>query len=60
MTWDEFVKDKEDFSLKEWTITNIQCPKCNRDLYRYTFVVHATYPPKRTYKCFKCGWEGKA
>ena len=60
MTWDEFVQDKKEHSLKEWSLTNIQCPVCGKEIYKYTFVTHAFYPPKRRYKCFGCNWEDEA
>lgn len=64
MEWNEFeqqeviIKSKlYNFQNKE--ITDINCPKCGRKIYRRTDVVLCTYPPQSQYEC-ECGWIGYA
>ena len=37
--------------------TNIECPKCGKNLYRKADIVIMTNPPKYYYNC-SCGWTG--
>lgn len=57
MTWEEF-KGLEIVFPTDYEQTDIECPKCNEHLRRYTGMVIATYPPKYRYDCPKCGWCG--
>ena len=55
MTWDEFKEQKQAFP--NYQITDIDCPRCGKKIYKKTDVVLACYPPKRVYECMDCGWR---
>ena len=57
MKWEEFIHTNHENDLHDWALTNIECPKCGKEVYRYTLIVHTSNPPKHTYKCFGCGWK---
>lgn len=57
MKWEEFLEGEREHSHVEWMLTNIECPNCGKEIYRYAMITFASNPPKRKYKCFKCGWE---
>ncbi len=60
MKWEEFIKtplDQELFSHK--ILTNIECPKCGKKLWKRTDIVLTSYPPQYQYEC-DCGWQGSA
>lgn len=57
MKWDEFQKYFPDISNKE--LTEIECPKCGKHIWRRTDIVLTTYPPQYVYEC-ECGWSGTA
>ena len=57
MKWEDFKKGQQEHSCVEWVLTNIECPVCNTEIYRYALITFVSNPPKRKYKCFKCGWE---
>ena len=58
MTWEEHNERMPEVinnSIRE--ITDIECPKCGKLLWKRTDVVLTTYPPKYRYEC-ECGWSG--
>lgn len=60
MTWDEFIEKTNNaisITVINKEITDIECPKCKRKLYRRTDIVLTTYPPRHQYEC-ECGWIG--
>ena len=56
-TAEEYQKSLEQFIFnKEWSEPKYLCPKCEEGgMRRREDVVLASYPPKRLYKCDKCG-----
>lgn len=60
MKWEDFKNGQREHLSAEWSITDIECPKCGRKLHRYEMAVLTSLPPKRKYKCFTCDWEGTA
>lgn len=58
MKWEDF-QDKQYEISQEKTLTDIECPKCGKNLYRINNVVLTTYPPQHRYEC-ECGWIGTA
>ena len=57
MTWDEFVNNTLHHVQGDWVLTNIECPNCGKEIYRYALITMKQIPPKRKYRCFCCGWE---
>ena len=56
-TAEEYQKSLEQFvSNKEWSEPKYLCPKCEEGgMRRREDIVLDSYPPKRLYKCDKCG-----
>lgn len=60
MTWEEFKNQKPEENLFTNLIkTNIECPKCQKKLYKRTDIVLTSYPAQYQYEC-ECGWIGYA
>lgn len=56
-TAEEYQKSLTQFvSNEEWSAPKYLCPVCGGGMRRYESVVLASYPPKRLYKCDKCGY----
>lgn len=58
MTWEEFIKPKP---INTYTInrqlTEIECPKCGKYIYKRLDIVYTSFPPQNRYEC-DCGWVG--
>ena len=59
MQWEEFLQHK--LPLRSPIIsrikTDIECPKCKRNLWRRMDLVLTSNPPQYQYEC-ECGWVG--
>jgi predicted RNA-binding Zn-ribbon protein involved in translation (DUF1610 family) len=62
MTWEEHLKANP--FIMEILLNNshreptdIECPKCGKQIYVRTDIVLASNPPQRLYEC-DCGWTG--
>lgn len=58
MKWEDFVKKPVFRRIEDLVMTNIECPECGEYIFQRTNVVLTSDPPKRQYKCMKCGWIG--
>lgn len=58
MKWEDFKKEKDDIP-QTLQLTDIECPKCGKKIFRRTDVVLTTFPPMYKYEC-RCGWTGCA
>ena len=56
MTWDEFLNTPIPQS-KGQIETDIECPKCGRNVYLDNTIILTSYPAKYCYWC-SCGWSG--
>lgn len=56
MKWNEFLDNKLDFDHTGQIQTDIECPKCGRNIYLNTTIILTTYPAKYSYWC-ACGWQ---
>lgn len=60
MKWEDFKKDVEVYELyPQYVPTDIECPKCGKQIYEDTTIEYLTNPPKHDYYCFSCGWSGR-
>lgn len=58
MTWEDFIKQTKPKPIEIGkTLTDIECPKCGKYIYKRTDIVLTSYPPKYKYEC-ECGWYG--
>lgn len=57
MMWEEFLDHSVDTEYNGQRKTDIQCPKCGRNIYIDLTVVLTSYPCKYHYWC-TCGWTG--
>lgn len=61
MKWEDYKRAKATTAfLPEWIETNVECPECKEHIYMNTREVLTSNPPKRKYKCERCGWTGIA
>ena len=60
ITWEDFQKGLNNLNKIEdkYSITNIECPKCGKFIYKNNMMVLTSYPPKTLYECLECGWKG--
>lgn len=59
MKWEEHVRKmppKKQFEKRK--LTDIECPKCGKKLWRRMDIVLTSYPEKYQYECDDCGWIG--
>ena len=59
MKWEQF-KRMNNRNTQEYTnriLTNIECPKCGKNLFQWTNMVLTTYPEQYQYEC-ECGFVG--
>ena len=59
MSWEDFLDIKIDSTYTGQALTDIECPKCGRNIYLDKTSVLTTYPCTFRYWC-SCGWEGNA
>lgn len=61
MKWDEFVgrNNIQNVTWEQRTMTDIECPRCNRKIWRRNDITLTSLPPKYQYEC-QCGWVGYA
>ena len=61
MKWEHFknMMTAEPFVFLNRVETNVECPKCGRNLYERTDIVLTSYPAQYQYEC-ECGWVGYA
>ena len=58
MKWEDYKKKKLPENLfLDREQTDIECPNCNKLVWKRTDIVLASYPPKYQYEC-DCGWVG--
>ena len=58
MKWEDFVNQKiTPPSLVTREKTNIECPRCNKYLWKRLDCVLMSNPPQYQYEC-DCGWVG--
>ena len=60
MKWEEHVlqmPSQEQFQNRK--LTNIECPKCGKKLWKRMDIVLTSYPEQYQYEC-DCGWIGYA
>lgn len=58
--WEEFINSKDRYYFMADTnreLTDIQCPKCGKNIYVRTDIILLSNPPKSQYEC-ECGWVG--
>jgi len=64
MTWEEYKKKPDYSSIMKMLLsnshrelTNIECPKCGKQVYVRYDIIMFSYPSQRKYEC-DCGWFG--
>ena len=58
MQWEEFLQHKLPLNHVVTRVkTDIECPKCKRNLWKRMDIVLMSNPPKYQYEC-ECGWVG--
>ena len=58
MQWEEFLQHKLPLNpIVTRVKTDIECPKCKRNLWKRMDIVLTSDPPKYQYEC-ECGWVG--
>jgi predicted RNA-binding Zn-ribbon protein involved in translation (DUF1610 family) len=61
MKWEDH-KDGIRFQQENFTnreLTDVECPKCGKYIFRRTDFVYTSNPPQYLYECV-CGWRGFA
>lgn len=56
MTWQEFLNENIDWKYTGQEQTDIECPRCGRNVYLDKSIVLTSYPEKYLYWC-SCGWH---
>lgn len=61
MKWEDFTlyKESDDNMPSTLQLTDIECPKCGKKIFRRTDIVLTSFPPQYQYEC-RCGWVGYA
>lgn len=59
MKWEDFYKETDNDVLPTLQLTDIECPKCGKKVFRRTDIILTSFPPQYQYEC-KCGWVGYA
>ena len=60
MKWEDYIKNIEYINEGGWTLTDIECPECGKNIFMNMKITLSVWPPKNRYKCMFCGWEGEA
>lgn len=60
MKWEDIEKQyPETWVYTNRELTDIDCPKCGKKLFKRTDIVLTSYPPQYQYEC-ECGFVGYA
>lgn len=59
MKWEQLLNENISERDNSQVLTNIECPKCGRNIYLNNGILLTTYPAKYSYWC-SCGWTGVA
>ena len=55
MKWEQFKRMNNRYTNK--VLTNIECPKCGKNLFQRTDMILTSYPEQYQYEC-ECGFVG--
>lgn len=57
MKWEDFKKERQRVTYNDYVKTDIECPKCGKNIFRRTDIVLTLYPSQHIYFCKNCGWS---
>lgn len=59
MTFEEYKSTVKSIRVHERELTDIECPKCGKKIFKRIDIILTSDPPQYIFEC-DCGWSGFA